>query len=77
MQANAQVTGGSVDNVKLVHAGDAEIGFATLDSAYDGLQGQGAYARRASRTSGFWPCSTTASCTSARASPRALPPSRT
>jgi hypothetical protein len=45
MQANAQVTGGSVDNVKLVHAGDAEIGFATLDSAYEGLQGQGAYAK--------------------------------
>jgi TRAP transporter TAXI family solute receptor len=45
MQANAQVTGGSVDNVKLVHAGDAEVGFATLDSAYDGLMGLGAYAK--------------------------------
>ncbi|MDX2102202.1 MAG: TAXI family TRAP transporter solute-binding subunit [Alphaproteobacteria bacterium] len=44
-QATGQVTGGSVDNVKLLHQGDADIGFSTLDSAYDGLNGQGAYAR--------------------------------
>src|SRR5512133_223953 len=31
MQATAQVTGGSVDNVKLLAAGEAELGFATLD----------------------------------------------
>lgn len=43
VQATAQVTGGSVDNVKLLAAGDAEIGFSTLDSAYDGLTGAGAY----------------------------------
>src|SRR5262245_40145404 len=29
MQATAQVTGGSVDNVKLLAAGEAELGFAT------------------------------------------------
>jgi uncharacterized protein len=44
-QATAQVTGGSVDNVKLLAAGDAELGFTTLDSAFDGLQGIGAYAK--------------------------------
>jgi TRAP transporter TAXI family solute receptor len=44
-QATGQVTGGSVDNVKLLHAGDADVGFATLDSAYDGLNGLGAYQR--------------------------------
>ncbi|MDZ4790150.1 MAG: TAXI family TRAP transporter solute-binding subunit [Hyphomicrobiales bacterium] len=44
-QVTGQVTGGSVDNVKLLHAGDAEIGFSTLDSAYDGTQGLGAYAK--------------------------------
>jgi TRAP transporter TAXI family solute receptor len=44
-QATSQVTGGSVDNVKLLHQGDADIGFSTLDSAYDGLMGQGAYQR--------------------------------
>jgi uncharacterized protein len=43
VQATAQVTGGSVDNVKLLGAGDAEIGFSTIDSAFDGLNGQGAY----------------------------------
>ena len=44
VQATAEVTGGSVDNVKLVGAGDAELGFSTLDSAYDGLTGVAAYA---------------------------------
>lgn len=45
MQATSQVTGGSVDNCKLVSAGDAEIGFSTLDSAYDAMTGTGAYAK--------------------------------
>jgi TRAP transporter TAXI family solute receptor len=43
-QATAQVTGGSVDNVKLLSAGEADIGFSTIDSAYDGFTGMGAYA---------------------------------
>ena len=42
-QATAEVTGGSVDNVKLLATGDAEIGFSTVDSAYDGLKGEGVY----------------------------------
>ncbi|MEI8145010.1 MAG: TAXI family TRAP transporter solute-binding subunit [Alphaproteobacteria bacterium] len=42
-QATAQVTGGSVDNVKLVNGGDADIGFSTLDSAYDAMKGEAAY----------------------------------
>ena len=45
MQATSQVTGGSVDNCKLVAAGDADIGFSTLDSAFDAMQGTGAYAK--------------------------------
>ncbi|MGL4441490.1 MAG: TAXI family TRAP transporter solute-binding subunit, partial [Bosea sp. (in: a-proteobacteria)] len=45
MQATAQVTGGSVDNCKLVSAGDADIGFSTLDSAFDAMNGLGAYAK--------------------------------
>ncbi len=44
MQVTAEVTGGSVDNVKLVGAGDADIGFSTIDSALDGVNGAGAYA---------------------------------
>jgi hypothetical protein len=43
MEASAQVTGGSVDNVKLLGSGSAEIGFSTVDSAYDGFKGEGAY----------------------------------
>lgn len=43
-QATAQVTGGSVDNVKLLSEGEADIGFSTIDSAYDGFTGAGAYA---------------------------------
>jgi uncharacterized protein len=45
VQATAQVTGGSVDNCKLLHAGDADIGFSTLDSAYDAMMGEAAYAK--------------------------------
>ena len=43
MQVTAEVTGGSVDNVKLVGAGDADIGFSTIDSAVDAVKGVGAY----------------------------------
>ncbi len=42
-EATAEETGGSVDNFKLVGAGDADIGMSTVDSAYDALLGQGAY----------------------------------
>ena len=42
-QVTAEVTGGSVDNVKLVGAGDADIGLSTIDSAVDGMKGVGAY----------------------------------
>lgn len=42
-EATAEETGGSVDNMKLVGAGDADIGFSTVDSAYDAVLGQGAY----------------------------------
>ncbi len=42
-QVTAEETGGSVDNMKLVKAGDADLGLSTVDSAYDALLGQGAY----------------------------------
>jgi TRAP transporter TAXI family solute receptor len=42
-QVTAEVTGGSVDNIKLIGAGDADIGFSTVDSAVDGVKGTGAY----------------------------------
>jgi hypothetical protein len=43
-EATAEETGGSVDNMKLVATGDADIGMSTVDSAYDASLGQGAYA---------------------------------
>jgi TRAP transporter TAXI family solute receptor len=42
-QATAEVTGGSVDNVKLLGAGESQIGFSTMDSAFDGYKGEAAY----------------------------------
>lgn len=42
-EATAQETGGSVDNMKLLQNGEAQIGFTTADSAYDGINGLGAY----------------------------------
>ncbi|MBL8569670.1 MAG: TAXI family TRAP transporter solute-binding subunit [Phreatobacter sp.] len=48
-QATAQVTGGSVDNINLVSAGDADMGLSTLDSVVDALAGQGAYTQGGKR----------------------------
>ena len=39
MQATAQVTGGSVDNLKLIGSGQSEIGFSMADAAVDALNG--------------------------------------
>lgn len=37
-------TGGSVDNIKKVQSGELQLGFSTVDSAYDAILGQAAYA---------------------------------
>ncbi len=42
-EMTAEVTGGSVDNMKLIHAGEADVGMSTADSAYDAVNGTGAY----------------------------------
>src|ERR1700754_4932425 len=39
-QATAEVTGGSVDNLKLIGTGQSEMGFTMADAALDALQGQ-------------------------------------
>lgn len=39
MQATAQVTGGSVDNLKLINSGQSEIGFSMADAAVDAMNG--------------------------------------
>lgn len=42
-QATAQVTGASVDNLKLIAAGKADIGFTQVDAAWDAFKGQGKF----------------------------------
>ena len=39
LQATAEVTGGSVDNLKLLGAGKSEVGFAMVDAAWEASQG--------------------------------------
>ena len=39
VQATAEVTGGSVDNLKLIGAGKSEVGFSMVDAAWDAAQG--------------------------------------
>ena len=40
VQATAEVTGGSVDNLKLIASGQSEIGFSMADAALDASKGQ-------------------------------------
>ena len=40
VQATAEVTGGSVDNLKLIASGQSELGFTMSDAALDALNGQ-------------------------------------
>src|SRR6201991_4408961 len=40
VQATAEVTGGSIDNLKLIGAGQSELAFTMADAALDAMQGQ-------------------------------------
>ena len=39
LPATAEVTGGSVDNLKLINAGKSEVGFSMVDAGWDAYQG--------------------------------------
>lgn len=39
----AEVTGGSVDNIKLISTGQSKLGFSMTDAAWDAHQGQGKF----------------------------------
>ena len=39
LQATAEVTGGSIDNLKLIGSGQSEMGFTMADAALDAMQG--------------------------------------
>jgi uncharacterized protein len=43
MQATAEVTGGSVDNLKAIGAGKADVGFSMVDAGMDALNGTGKF----------------------------------
>src|SRR6476659_5920957 len=40
VQATAEVTGGSIDNLKLISTGQSELAFTMADAALDAMQGQ-------------------------------------
>src|SRR5215470_4793492 len=40
LQATAEATGGSVDNLKLIGAGKSEVGFSMVDAAWDAAHGE-------------------------------------
>src|SRR3954465_9039612 len=40
MQATAEVTGGSVDNLKLIESGKPYVGFSMSDAAQDAFKGE-------------------------------------
>jgi TRAP transporter TAXI family solute receptor len=42
-QATAEVTGGSVDNLKAVGAGQADVGFSMVDAGGDAMNGKGKF----------------------------------
>jgi TRAP transporter TAXI family solute receptor len=46
MQATAEVTGGSVDNINLVGSGKPYVGFAMADAAQDAYKAEGKFANR-------------------------------
>ncbi|HYC44314.1 MAG TPA: TAXI family TRAP transporter solute-binding subunit [Burkholderiales bacterium] len=41
--ATAEVTGGSVDNIKLLAAGRSDLSFSMVDTAYEGMTGTGKF----------------------------------
>ena len=46
VQATAEVTGGSIDNLKLIAGGRAEIGFTMADAGWEGYQGLGKFSSK-------------------------------
>lgn len=43
LTVTAEVTGGSVDNIKLISTGQSKLGFSMTDAAWDAHQGQGKF----------------------------------
>lgn len=43
VQVTAEVTGGSIDNLKAIAAGQADLGFSMVDAGWDAMRGQGKF----------------------------------
>jgi TRAP transporter TAXI family solute receptor len=43
LEVTAEATSGSIDNLKFIHAGKADIGFTLADTLDDAIKGQGAF----------------------------------
>lgn len=48
LTVTAEVTGGSVDNIKLISTGQSKLGFSMTDAAWDAHQGQGKFKEKVS-----------------------------
>lgn len=46
VEATAEVTAAAVDNIKLVAAGEADLGYAYPDLAYDAMEGKGVFKKK-------------------------------
>ncbi len=54
LQATAQVTGGAVENIRLIQEGSVKIALTTTASAYRGLKGLAPFTRPSPRVSGLF-----------------------
>src|SRR5437763_3024020 len=43
LHATVEVTGGSVDNINLIAAGQSDLGFTMADAAMEAMEGQGKF----------------------------------
>lgn len=46
VQATAEVTGGSVDNLKAIGAGQADVGFSMVDAGLEAMRGEGKFSSK-------------------------------
>ena len=63
VEATAEVTAASVDNLKFLKQGTSDIAFTMADTAQDALQGKEGFEGSGRFRSGRWRCSMPATCT--------------
>ena len=63
VEATAEVTAASVDNLKFLKQGTSDIAFTMADTAQDGVAGRDVFEDFGPCRSARWPCSIRATCT--------------